>query len=88
MRLTHPQNFFCLALGDPDVNPDSVKKVVFVSGKHYYTLIGEREARGIKDTAIIRIESLCPFPTQEINSELQKYKKAKSGLFFYTFYTV
>lgn len=51
---------------------------MFVSGKHYYTLVGEREARGIKDTAIIRIESLCPFPTQEINAELEKYKQAKS----------
>lgn len=27
--------------------------------------------------AIIRVEALCPFPTQEINVELAKYKKAK-----------
>lgn len=59
-----------------------MKKVVFVSGKHYYTLVGERESRGIKDMAIIRLESLCPFPTQEINAELQKYKQAKSKLLY------
>ena len=72
------QSLSYLASGDPDVNPDNVRKVVLVSGKHYYTLLGERKARGIKDTAIIRLESLCPFPTSEINKELGKYKKAKS----------
>ncbi|KAG0711627.1 putative OGDH E1 component DHKTD1, mitochondrial [Chionoecetes opilio] len=72
-----PGTHFHPVIGDPHINPDSVRRVVFVSGKLYYTLLGEREARGIKDTAIIRLESLCPFPTQEINKELQKYKKAK-----------
>lgn len=75
-----PKEFHFVILGDSSVNPSNVKKVVFVSGKHYYTLLGEREARGIKDTAIIRVESLCPFPTQEISEELQKYKQAKSEL--------
>lgn len=72
-----PGTHFLPVIGDPDVNPDNVKKVVFVSGKHYYTLVGERKARGITDTAIIRLESLCPFPTPQINAELMKYKKAK-----------
>lgn len=72
-----PGTHFFPVIGDSSVNPSSVRKVVFVSGKHYYTLLGEREARGIKDTAIIRVESLCPFPTQEISEELQKYKQAK-----------
>lgn len=60
------------------MNPDSVKKIIFVSGKLYYNLVNQREARGIKDTAIIRVEGLCPFPINEINQELAKYKKAKS----------
>ncbi|XP_045604597.1 2-oxoadipate dehydrogenase complex component E1 [Procambarus clarkii] len=68
---------FLPVIGDKDVNPDNVKKVIFVSGKHYYALVNERKARGITDTAIIRLEGLCPFPTNEINSELLKYKKAK-----------
>ncbi|XP_066951932.1 2-oxoadipate dehydrogenase complex component E1 [Macrobrachium rosenbergii] len=73
-----PGTHFLPVIGDREVNPDNVRKVVFVSGKHYYTLAAEREAKGIKDTAIIRLETLCPFPTNEINSELAKYKKAKS----------
>ncbi|XP_068204205.1 2-oxoadipate dehydrogenase complex component E1 [Palaemon carinicauda] len=73
-----PGTHFLPVIGDGEVNADDVRKVVFVSGKHYYTLAAEREARGIKDTAIIRLEALCPFPTNEVNSELAKYKKAKS----------
>lgn len=72
-----PGTHFMPVLGDPEIPPDSVRKVVFVSGKHYYTLKAERQARGIRDMAIIRVEALCPFPTQEINVELAKYKKAK-----------
>lgn len=37
-------------------DPKTIKKVVFVSGKHFYTLDSERTKRGIKDTAIIRLE--------------------------------
>ncbi|XP_042218066.1 probable 2-oxoglutarate dehydrogenase E1 component DHKTD1, mitochondrial isoform X2 [Homarus americanus] len=73
-----PGTHFLPVLGDKSVSPDSVRKVIFVSGKHYYALVSEREARGISDTAIIRLESLCPFPTKEINDELIKYKKAKT----------
>lgn len=67
-----------LVAGDDSIKPDDVKNVIFVSGKHYYTLVNERQARNITNTAIIRLESLCPFPTSEINKELAKYKKAKS----------
>ncbi|XP_071529923.1 probable 2-oxoadipate dehydrogenase complex component E1 homolog [Panulirus ornatus] len=69
---------FLPVIGEEDICPDNVRKVIFVSGKHYYLLVSEREDRNIKDTAIIRIESLCPFPTNEINNELLKYKKAKT----------
>ncbi|KAK7071265.1 putative 2-oxoglutarate dehydrogenase E1 component DHKTD1, mitochondrial [Halocaridina rubra] len=72
-----PGKNFLPVIGDGSVKPDDVKKVVFVSGKHYYTLAAEREARGIKDVAILRLEALCPFPTDAINNELAKYKKAK-----------
>ncbi|KAK8735275.1 hypothetical protein OTU49_005597 [Cherax quadricarinatus] len=73
-----PGTHFHPIIGDKNVNPDSVKKIIFVSGKHYYALVSEREARGITDTAIIRLECLCPFPTNDINNELLKYKKAKT----------
>ncbi|OQV16425.1 putative 2-oxoglutarate dehydrogenase E1 component DHKTD1, mitochondrial [Hypsibius exemplaris] len=54
-----------------------VTRVVFVSGKHYYTLDKHRDAEKIGDTAIVRVEELCPFPTEALRVELQKYPNAK-----------
>ena len=34
----------------------SVTRVIFCSGKHYYTLDSHRRKKGITDTAIIRLE--------------------------------
>ena len=51
-----PGTTFIPVLEDPEVDPKSASKVVFVSGKHYYTLQKERESRGVKDMAIIRLE--------------------------------
>ena len=55
-----------------------MEKVVFVTGKHYYHLVTEREKRGLRGrVAIVRVELLAPFPTHHINEQLAKYKKAK-----------
>ena len=55
-----------------------MEKVIFVSGKHYYTLAKHREENKIEKTAIIRLETLCPFPAAKLQEELKKYKKATS----------
>ena len=48
---------FQAVLGDPTaVNSAAVKRVVFVSGKQFYTLDKERQDRNINDTAIVRLE--------------------------------
>ncbi|XP_076065924.1 2-oxoadipate dehydrogenase complex component E1 [Oratosquilla oratoria] len=73
-----PGTHFKPVLGDQEVPPENVKKVVFTSGKHYYTLAAEREKRGLKDVALVRVEGLCPFPVHDINQELAKYKNAKT----------
>lgn len=54
-----------------------IRRVVFCTGKVYYDLYEEREARGAKDVAIVRVEQLYPFPQQEIKKELQRYKNAE-----------
>ena len=36
------------------------------------------EEQGIKDTALIRLEQLCPFPTKELQDEVSRYPHAKS----------
>ncbi|CAD5223930.1 unnamed protein product [Bursaphelenchus okinawaensis] len=63
-------------LDDVASKPDKVKKVVFVSGKHAVLLMAERSKRNLEDTAIVRLERLCPFPVGEIRETLQNYKSA------------
>lgn len=71
-----PGTSFLPVLSDPIADAVQVKKVLLCSGKHYYALNEERINKNYKDVAIIRIESLCPFPVAEINKELDKYKNA------------
>ncbi|XP_053405855.1 2-oxoadipate dehydrogenase complex component E1-like [Mercenaria mercenaria] len=72
-----PGTTFQPVLGDLKVKGEKVNKVVFCSGKHYYAIQKERDTRNIDDMAIIRLESLCPFPAAELQRELSKYSNAK-----------
>lgn len=58
---------------------DSVKRVIFVFGKHYYALEEERSKRGAaaENVAIVRIEEISPFPASELRDVLKSYKNAK-----------
>lgn len=58
------------------VQPAQVKKVILCSGQVYYDLEAERNKSGRKDVAILRVESLCPFPFKEIIAELKRYNNA------------
>ncbi|CAG9821051.1 unnamed protein product [Phaedon cochleariae] len=71
-----PGTSFKTVIGDALMVPSRVKKVLITSGKHYYSLIERRENMGIKDTAIVRVESFCPFPTLELRHEVSKYPNA------------
>ena len=53
-------------------------QVVFLSGKHCYTLLKARDERKISDVAFVRLESLCPFPVQELREAIAKYPNAES----------
>ncbi|XP_071161569.1 probable 2-oxoadipate dehydrogenase complex component E1 homolog [Mytilus edulis] len=75
-----PGKTFLPVIGDKKVKGDKVKKVIFCSGKHFYTLDKEREARKLEDVALVRIESLCPFPAGEIQQEVTKYPNATDFL--------
>ena len=49
--------------GLPSEKPDSVKKVIFCTGKVYYDLTKARAAGELEsDIAISRVEQICPFP--------------------------
>lgn len=60
----------------------SVQRVLVCSGKHYYALQKHRETlpEAVKNTAIVRVEELCPFPTEALQQELNKYTKAKGAI--------
>jgi len=73
-----PGSTFSTVLSDPAVkNPDAVEKVIFVSGRHYYTLSKHIQENQISNVAVIRLESLCPFPAERLQEEVKKFKKAK-----------
>ena len=57
-------------------NTNQVKRVVLCSGKVYYDLLQAREDLQRQDTALIRIEQLYPFPSEELSQELGKYQSA------------
>lgn len=73
-----PGTFFKTVIGDEKVQKNNVHKILFVSGKHYYNLLQQRENLGATNVAIIRIESLCPFPIMELLEEIEKYKHAST----------
>ncbi|XP_036432329.1 LOW QUALITY PROTEIN: probable 2-oxoglutarate dehydrogenase E1 component DHKTD1, mitochondrial [Colossoma macropomum] len=74
-----PSTSFKPVIGDTSVNPESVQRVLLCSGKHYYALLKHRETlpEASKNTALIRVEELCPFPTDDLQQELRKYSNAK-----------
>jgi 2-oxoglutarate dehydrogenase E1 component len=67
----------------PEVDPaivakaDTVKRVVFCTGKIYYELVDERSKRNITDIAIVRIEQIAPFPWDKVALEMAQYKNAE-----------
>ena len=61
-------------IGDDNVTAKSVKKVILCSGKVYYDLLERKEKDKRKDVALIRIEQLQPFPANQVNKILDKYK--------------
>uniref|UniRef100_A0A7E4UQ48 Transket_pyr domain-containing protein n=1 Tax=Panagrellus redivivus TaxID=6233 RepID=A0A7E4UQ48_PANRE len=65
---------------DDNVDPNKVTKLIFTSGKHAYTIMKERDARKLVDTAVIRLESLCPFPVADLQAVFQKYPAANKYL--------
>ncbi|MFC2970360.1 2-oxoglutarate dehydrogenase E1 component [Acidimangrovimonas pyrenivorans] len=56
---------------------DKIKRVVLCSGKVYYDLLAERDARGIDDVYLMRVEQFYPFPAISLVKELERFKGAE-----------
>lgn len=67
---------FQRVIDDENTEVNHVTRVVFCSGKIYYDLLNEKNALGVKDIAIIRIEQIYPLPKTEMLNLVKKYKNA------------
>ena len=71
------QGRFRAFLGEMEPLDDAaVKEIIFCSGKVYYDLLERRQTLQRRDSAILRIEQLYPFPEADLRQELQRYPRA------------
>ena len=60
------------------LKPDAkIKRVVMCSGKVYYDLLEERNARSLDDIYLMRFEQFYPFPAISAMKELQRFENAE-----------
>jgi 2-oxoglutarate dehydrogenase E1 component len=60
-----------------EIQPLAVTRIVFCSGKVYFDLLKSRRDSKVESVAIVRVEQLYPFPSEEYQSILQKYSNAR-----------
>ncbi len=58
------------------VSDEKMKRVVLCSGKVYFDLLEERDARGLNDVYLLRVEQFYPFPAKSLIGELGRFKNA------------
>jgi 2-oxoglutarate dehydrogenase E1 component len=56
---------------------DQIRRVVLSSGKVYFDLYEQREAAGIDDVYLMRLEQLYPFPARALIHELSRFPNAE-----------
>ncbi len=67
------ESHFQRILSDPAAPDDAdVKRLVLVSGKLAYDLFDARDAAGDRETAIVRLEQIYPFPSEALIARLKR----------------
>ena len=64
-------------IDDDTAKPELISRIVFCTGKLYYSLMAEKEKLKNVSVAIIRIEQLYPFPNQQVEAIINKYNNSK-----------
>ena len=59
-----------------EIDPKKVERLVMCSGKVYYDLLETRREQELENVAIIRLEQMYPFPSDEVDEQLEKYDAA------------
>ena len=54
-----------------------IAQVVLCSGKVYYDLLEKRDANGVRNIYLLRLEQLYPFPDQALREELKRFPNAR-----------
>ncbi len=62
-------------IDDPDADPEQVSRLILCSGKVYVDLIMNEKRQTNENIAIVRVEQLYPFPTDELQAVLKRYSK-------------
>jgi 2-oxoglutarate dehydrogenase E1 component len=60
-----------------DLRPSAVTRVVLCSGKVYFDLLKARRDAKADTVAVVRLEQLYPFPSDEYEAILRKYENAR-----------
>ena len=73
---------FRSVLDDPRFATDKAagraRRLLLCSGKVYYDLLASPDFEGARDVAILRVERLYPFPSEELQPILDRYSKIES----------
>lgn len=64
---------FAFVLDDP-APPPAARRVILCTGKIYYDLVARREKVADRETALIRLEQLYPFPGDQLDRLLKRYR--------------
>ncbi len=68
---------FQSVLDDTLADPALVRRIRLTAGKFHYTMREAREARGLTDIALVRLEQLYPFPASELAAIFAAYPHAR-----------
>jgi len=60
-----------------DIKPSAVTRVVLCSGKVYFDLLKARREARVDTVAIVRVEQLYPFPSDDYEAIVRKYANAR-----------
>ncbi|SCV70449.1 BQ2448_1843 [Microbotryum intermedium] len=74
-----PGTSFRPVLSEAIDSPETVKRVVFLSGKMHYDLVKERTTRSLdRSITFVRVEEISPFPYAVLEKTIKSYPNAES----------
>ena len=60
-----------------DIKPSTVTRIVLCTGKVYFDLLKSRRESKVETVAVVRLEQLYPFPSDEYEAVIRKYSNAR-----------